>query len=165
MAATLAKQSGASRTSPILRGNWVAEALLGDKLPRPPKNVPQLPDDESRDPGARQCASSSSGTPPTLAAPVAIRASMRSVSLWRATTPSAAGAIATLATGQSTPPPGCATAPSLMAWMACGATSGRRAATPWSGNSAANFSATHWDAESSFPTILCSKRWSRAQKE
>ena len=46
-AATLAKQSGASRTSPILRGNWVAEVLLGDKLPRPPKDVPQLPDDEA----------------------------------------------------------------------------------------------------------------------
>jgi hypothetical protein len=47
LAATLAKQSGASRTSPILRGNWVAEVLLGDKLPRPPKNVPQLPEDEA----------------------------------------------------------------------------------------------------------------------
>src|SRR5207244_11163290 len=35
-ATTLAKQSGASRTSPILRGNWVADALLGDKLPKPP---------------------------------------------------------------------------------------------------------------------------------
>ena len=46
-ATTLAKQSGASRTSPILRGNWVAEALLGDKLPRPPKGVPSLPDDEA----------------------------------------------------------------------------------------------------------------------
>jgi hypothetical protein len=46
-ATTLAKQSGASRTSPILRGNWVAEALLGDKLPRPPKDVPRLPDDEA----------------------------------------------------------------------------------------------------------------------
>ncbi len=45
-ATTLSKQSGASRTSPILRGNWVAEALLGDKLPRPPKDVPQLPEDE-----------------------------------------------------------------------------------------------------------------------
>ncbi len=44
---TLAKQSGASRTSPILRGNWVAEVLLGDKLPRPPKDVPQLPGDEA----------------------------------------------------------------------------------------------------------------------
>jgi hypothetical protein len=29
------------------RGNWVAEVLLGDKLPRPPKNVPVLPDDEA----------------------------------------------------------------------------------------------------------------------
>jgi hypothetical protein len=46
-ATTLSKQSGASRTSPILRGNWVAEALLGDKLPRPPKDVPLLPQDEA----------------------------------------------------------------------------------------------------------------------
>jgi hypothetical protein len=46
-ATTLAKQSGASRTSPILRGNWVAEVLLGDKLPRPPKDVPKLPEDEA----------------------------------------------------------------------------------------------------------------------
>lgn len=46
-AATLAVQSGASRTSPILRGNWVCEALLADKLPKPPKDVPKLPEDES----------------------------------------------------------------------------------------------------------------------
>lgn len=46
-AATLAKQSGASRTSPILRGNWVSEVLLGEKLPRPPKDVPLLPEDEA----------------------------------------------------------------------------------------------------------------------
>jgi hypothetical protein len=46
-AAFLAKQSGASRTSPILRGNWVAEVLLGDKLPRPPKDVPPLPEEEA----------------------------------------------------------------------------------------------------------------------
>ena len=44
-AATLARQSGASRTSPILRGNWVSETLLGERLPRPPKDVPQLPDE------------------------------------------------------------------------------------------------------------------------
>jgi hypothetical protein len=46
-ATVLAKQSGASRTSPILRGNWVAEVLLGEKLPRPPKDVPRLPEDEA----------------------------------------------------------------------------------------------------------------------
>ncbi|MFO0922177.1 MAG: DUF1588 domain-containing protein [Pirellulales bacterium] len=43
-ASILSKQSGASRTSPILRGNWLTEVLLGDKLPRPPKNVPTLPE-------------------------------------------------------------------------------------------------------------------------
>lgn len=47
LATTLAKQSGASRTSPILRGTWVSEVLLGEKLPKPPPGVPQLPDDES----------------------------------------------------------------------------------------------------------------------
>jgi hypothetical protein len=43
-AATLAKQSGASRTSPVLRGNWLSEVLLGEKVPRPPKDVPILPE-------------------------------------------------------------------------------------------------------------------------
>ena len=47
LATTLAKQSGASRTSPILRGNWVSEVLLGEKLPLPPQEVPQLPEDET----------------------------------------------------------------------------------------------------------------------
>lgn len=41
-ATMLAGQSGVSRTSPILRGNWVSEVLLGERLPRPPKDVPQL---------------------------------------------------------------------------------------------------------------------------
>ncbi len=43
-AAFLASQSGASRTSPILRGNWISETLLGEKLPRPPLDVPVLPE-------------------------------------------------------------------------------------------------------------------------
>ncbi|WP_367874448.1 DUF1592 domain-containing protein [Luteolibacter sp. Populi] len=42
--ATLAKQSGASRTSPILRGTWVCETILGEHLPSPPKDVPVLPE-------------------------------------------------------------------------------------------------------------------------
>jgi hypothetical protein len=46
-ATTLSKQSGASRTSPILRGNWISEVLLGERLPKPPKGVPPLPDDEA----------------------------------------------------------------------------------------------------------------------
>nr|MCU0709318.1 DUF1592 domain-containing protein [Pirellula sp.] len=42
LGAALAKQSGASRTSPILRGTWISEVVLGEKLPKPPKNVPVL---------------------------------------------------------------------------------------------------------------------------
>jgi mono/diheme cytochrome c family protein len=44
-----AKQAGASRTSPVLRGNWVVATLLGEKLPKPPANVPQLPEMEGTD--------------------------------------------------------------------------------------------------------------------
>ena len=49
-ASALARQSGASRTSPILRGTWVVETLLGDSIPSPPQGVPELPDDN----GSRQ---------------------------------------------------------------------------------------------------------------
>jgi hypothetical protein len=44
-AATLSKQSGASRNSAILRGTWLSEVILGDKLPKPPKDIPILPDE------------------------------------------------------------------------------------------------------------------------
>ncbi len=54
LAATLSKQSGSSRTSPILRGNWVSEFLLGDKLPRPPKGVPVLPEEVPKELTERQ---------------------------------------------------------------------------------------------------------------
>jgi hypothetical protein len=30
----------------VLRGNWVVETLLGEKLPRPPPDVPKLPEEE-----------------------------------------------------------------------------------------------------------------------
>jgi hypothetical protein len=49
LASVQAKQSGASRTSPVLRGNWVVETLLGEKLPRPPADVPRLPEEEGAD--------------------------------------------------------------------------------------------------------------------
>lgn len=51
LASVLASQSGASRTSPVLRGNWVVETLLGEKLPRPPANIPQLPEAETGNDG------------------------------------------------------------------------------------------------------------------
>jgi hypothetical protein len=45
LASVQSRQSGSSRTSPVLRGNWVVETLLGEKLPRPPANVPVIPDE------------------------------------------------------------------------------------------------------------------------
>ena len=47
LGSVLSKHSGASRTSPVLRGNWIAEIVLGDKLPRPPDGVPKLPEAET----------------------------------------------------------------------------------------------------------------------
>lgn len=31
-----------TRTSPVLRGRWILESLIGDKVPPPPPNVPEL---------------------------------------------------------------------------------------------------------------------------
>ncbi len=47
LGSVLTTQSGASRTSPVLRGNWLVEAMLGEKLPKPPPNVPRLPEEET----------------------------------------------------------------------------------------------------------------------
>lgn len=44
-AATLSKHSGASRTSAILRGTWLSEVILGEKIPNPPQGVPTLPEE------------------------------------------------------------------------------------------------------------------------
>ena len=53
-AATLAKQAGASRNSAILRGTWLSEVILGEKLPPPPKDVPDLPEEAPADLTERQ---------------------------------------------------------------------------------------------------------------
>ncbi|HEY8747459.1 MAG TPA: DUF1592 domain-containing protein, partial [Tepidisphaeraceae bacterium] len=41
MAATLTATSYPLRTSPVLRGKWVLEQLLGERIPPPPPTVPQ----------------------------------------------------------------------------------------------------------------------------
>jgi mono/diheme cytochrome c family protein len=46
MSAVLAATSQPLRTSPVLRGKWVLEQLLGDRVPPPPPNVPALPTEE-----------------------------------------------------------------------------------------------------------------------
>ncbi|WP_395741512.1 DUF1592 domain-containing protein [Prosthecobacter sp.] len=46
MAAILASTAYPQRTSPVLRGKWVLEQLLGTPPPPPPANVGQLPEDD-----------------------------------------------------------------------------------------------------------------------
>ena len=123
MATTLAKQSGASRTSPILRGNWVSETLLGEKLPRPPKDVPTLPDDEAATEGltVRQLVEKHRSDRVVRRLPRPDRS--RSASPWKASTRSAASATRTSGIGRSTRVPRSRTAASSKGWPAFATTS------------------------------------------
>jgi hypothetical protein len=46
MAAFLTANSPGLRTSPVKRGYWVVKRLLGERIPPPPAQVPELPSDE-----------------------------------------------------------------------------------------------------------------------
>lgn len=46
MGAMLMQTSHPLRTSPVLRGKWVMEVILGAHVPPPPPNVPALPEDD-----------------------------------------------------------------------------------------------------------------------
>jgi hypothetical protein len=47
MSVFLTKNSPGLRTSPVKRGYWVVRRLLGEHIPAPPPNVPELPKDEA----------------------------------------------------------------------------------------------------------------------
>ncbi|MCY2980534.1 MAG: DUF1592 domain-containing protein [Planctomycetota bacterium] len=48
MSVFLTKNAPGLRTSPVKRGYWVVRRLLGETIPPPPPNVPELPSDESQ---------------------------------------------------------------------------------------------------------------------
>jgi hypothetical protein len=48
MAVFLTQNSPGLRTSPVKRGYWVVRRLLGERIPPPPPNVPELPNDETK---------------------------------------------------------------------------------------------------------------------
>lgn len=48
MSVFLTANSPGLRTSPVKRGYWVVRRLLGERIPPPPPNVPELPADESQ---------------------------------------------------------------------------------------------------------------------
>ena len=51
MAAVLTATSHPLRTSPVVRGKWVLEQLLGDNVPPPPPNAGTLPEDDEQPDG------------------------------------------------------------------------------------------------------------------
>ena len=48
MAVFMTQNSPGLRTSPVKRGNWVVQKVLGIRVPPPPPVVPELPSDESK---------------------------------------------------------------------------------------------------------------------
>jgi hypothetical protein len=48
MSVFLTKNAPGLRTSPVKRGYWVVRRLLGERIPPPPPNVPELPDEEAK---------------------------------------------------------------------------------------------------------------------
>jgi hypothetical protein len=48
MAVFLTQNAPGLRTSPVKRGYWVVRRLLGETIPPPPPNVPELPKDEAK---------------------------------------------------------------------------------------------------------------------
>jgi hypothetical protein len=48
MAVFLTQNSPGLRTSPVKRGNWVVQKVLGIRIPPPPPVVPELPSDEAK---------------------------------------------------------------------------------------------------------------------
>jgi Protein of unknown function (DUF1588)/Protein of unknown function (DUF1585) len=48
MSVFLTQNAPGRRTSPVKRGYWVVRRLLGERIPPPPPNVPELPSDEAQ---------------------------------------------------------------------------------------------------------------------
>jgi hypothetical protein len=48
MSVFLTKNAPGLRTSPVKRGYWVVRRLLGEQIPPPPPEVPELPQDEAK---------------------------------------------------------------------------------------------------------------------
>ena len=48
MSVFLTQSSPGLRTSPVKRGYWVVRRVLGETIPPPPPNVPELPQDEAK---------------------------------------------------------------------------------------------------------------------
>ena len=90
-ASILTATSYPNRTSPVLRGRWLLESLLGAPPPAPPPDVPALKENDARGRAAHRCASAWRRTAGTRAAPSVTCGWIRSASRSRTSTRSASG--------------------------------------------------------------------------
>ena len=74
MAVFLTQNAPGLRTSPVKRGYWVVRRVLGEAIPPPPPNVPELPQDEAKlGSAAARHAGQASGEPGLRLLPCALR--------------------------------------------------------------------------------------------
>ncbi len=117
MASMLTVTSNPTRTSPVKRGKWILENILGTPPPPPAPDVPELPPTGRAEGHAPAADGAAPGEPE--AAPSATRSSTRSASASRTSTPSAAGGPRTTSR-RSTRPACCPAARSFTARRNCG---------------------------------------------
>ena len=108
MPGILATTSFPNRTSPVKRGVWVLEQVLGEHVPPAPPNVPAL-EKQDKEKVANLTLRQRTELHRTerRRAPTATRFSIRSASAWRTSTPSGAGATRTIPAARSTPRANC----------------------------------------------------------
>ena len=80
-----------NRTSPVVRGKWLLENILGAPPPPPPPNVPALRENDEKARSRRRCASGWSSTARTRSARAVTRGWIRWASRSRTSTRSAGG--------------------------------------------------------------------------
>ena len=112
-ASVLTVTSNPTRTSPVKRGKWVLEKMLGTPPPPPPPDVPALSEDAARD--AHRLAAPADGAAPrqARAAPSATTAWTRSASASRTSTRIGAWRDEGRRVRRSTPPARCPAARSF----------------------------------------------------
>ena len=110
MPAVLAVSSYPYRTSPVLRGAWILESILGTPPPPPPADVPALEKQASAEAPKSVREMLTPAPRRTRRAPAATAASTRWALRWRTTISSAAGA-SRMPASPSTTAANCRTAP------------------------------------------------------
>ena len=109
MPATLAATSFPNRTSPVRRGVWVLEQILGERVPSPPPDIPELEEQEHKEIEGLTLRQRTELHQTEAAAATVTKYSTRSASAWKISMPSDGGGTRTKRDSRSTPQASCRT--------------------------------------------------------